>query len=269
MRISLDSKYRKITKITLWTLSIGSIIIAFFSIPILFAVIFAVICVSIPLLIERIVFRYNIVWVFPELTTILFNRLGFTWFYDENNGNKTAGFAIIFERKYEAKHAYAILKSWNYNQYIDKVGNISVTFIDEGDNKFSVFLYPGVRKVREEQLLASIKKDYPRNSEFKIDKKVFIWIQNCGDYSDRPEMLKLFQSIQESDKILLNTAYVVNNEIKSYAKRNFILEKIRFIERKGLSDRDLEKNQDWEDPIKKYPDNADRVSKIKLTQGNI
>lgn len=267
MRISIDSKYRKITKVILWTLSIGSIIIAFLSIPIPFAVVIAIICVAIPLLIEKIVFRYNIVWVFPELTDLLFNRLGFTWFYDEYNGKKTAGFAIIFERKYEAKHAYSILKSWNYNQFIDKLGNISVTFIDEGDNKFSVFLYPGERKVREEQLLASIKKKYPRNSEFNIEKRIFIWIQNCGDYSDRPEMVELFKSIKESDNILLNTAYVINNEIKSYAKRNFVIEKIRFIKRQEVTDRDLERIQEWEDPIKKYPDNADRASKIKINAG--
>ncbi len=266
-KITLNSKYRLFTKIIIWTISVGSIIIAFFSLPIFAAVLIAVICVVIPLIIDKIVFRYNILWIHPDLSDILLRRIGFSWFYEKNNGKMTPGFSILYERKYDAKYAYNILKSWNYGKYIDTQGNISVNFIDESENKFSVFLYPGERKQREEEIKATLKEKFPANSELNLKNRMFISIQNCGDYSDRPEMIEAFKLIRKTGKVLINTCYVVDNKIKSYAKRKFVIEKIRFVDRAALTEKDLEYKQVWENPIQKYPENAERVSKISINAG--
>jgi len=191
-------------------------------------------------------------------------RLGFSWFCEEEDNQKIPGFSISFEKKYDAKHAYSILKSWNYGGYKDTNRNISVNFINECNNKYSVFVYPGDRIYREKQIISSLKNEFPSNSEFIINNKLYIWIQNCSDYSNKPEMLEVFELIKESGKVLINTAYVVDNKIKFYAKRNFLIEVIRFIKRQELTDTDLETKHIWEDQIKKYPDTAKRVSEIVL-----
>lgn len=267
MRLTVNSKYRRLTRIVIWILSVGSIAIAMCTIPPFIAIIVAVLCVLIPFLIDRIIFKYNIIWIYPEITNLFFNRLGTTWFRSDLDEENLMGIGILFERKSEAKDAYSILRSWNYYNYIDREGNISVNFIDEGENRYSVFIYPGDRKLREDQLLYSLKNEYPHNSVFDINTKVFIWTQSCGDYSDRPEMLAFFKKVKESGKILLNTTYVVNDLVKSYAKKSICVKKIRFISRGELTCRDLENTLKWEDPIKKFPENAKRVSRIKINAG--
>lgn len=262
MRITINAKYRTAIRILFWIISLGSIIIAFFSLPTVIAVIIAIFCIIIPLLLEKIIFRYNIIWVYPKLSNVLFNRLGFSWYY-QNPDKSNVGLAVIFERKYDAKEAYSIFKSWNYDKFIDAENNINITFVDEGKNKYSVFIYPGERKVREKQLLESLKKNYPENSKFVINKKVFIWIQNCADYSKNPKMIELIENIKKSREIILNTTYVVNNEIKSYTKKGINIKMIRFIKRIELTEKDLESFQKWEDP-KKYSKIVERVSKINL-----
>jgi hypothetical protein len=262
MKIKLNSKYRQLLNIIVWILSIGSLILAFFSLPVVLAVMIAILCFAFPLFIDRIIFKYHILWVDSGLTDLFFDRLGFSWFYSIDNNIKIPGISILFENRYEAKQAYSILKSWNFGAYKDLNGNIRISIIDENNKKYSIFVYPRDNKIREQQLIDYIKNKLPKNSEIHIDKKLFIWMQNCGDYSKRPEILEAISLIKESDKVFVNTSFVVNNKIRFYAKRSIQISKIKSLKRAELLSDDIEFYNLWEDPFKKYPSLSKRVSKI-------
>ncbi|MBS5908150.1 MAG: hypothetical protein KIC84_13090 [Dysgonomonas mossii] len=263
-KITINARYRNVINLILWGISILSIIIAFFTVPIPIAVSISILSILFPLLVERILFRYEIVWVYPGIVDFIYNRLGFVWFYHETEKKeKIYGFQILYEKKENAKFVYSTLRSWNYNKYIGTSSNIIVSFIEEGNNKFSYFVYPGTREIRENQIKLFWEKKINK-SVFEINTKVFSWVQNCADYSDRPEVLSAIESIRNNNKILINTAYMKNNIVESYAKKSILISGIKFIKREDLTEKDIEYLQKWEDPNIVVPDLVEQFSKVQL-----
>ncbi len=263
MDFKIHAKYRPWINVLLWSLSILSIAVGFFIFPIYISVPFAVICVVMPLIIGRIIFRYPVLWVHPTITPTFFNRIGTCWFLEKLNGKLIPGLGIVFETRNEAKEVYKIIRSWNYGAYIDSEGNINITIVKESDTKYSIFVYPGDRPRRQLEIEDELKKTLKPNSEVEIA-WAKIWIQNCADYADKPKLLSLVKSLNDCKTLLLNTVFVKNNEMVGYAKTSFQLKKFRFINRDELNEKLIEYHVKWEDPNKKYSELIERASQIKL-----
>ena len=71
-------------------------------------------------------------------------------------------------------------------------------------------------------------------------------------------------TIRNNGEILVNTAYLKDEEVESYAKKCIHVKDVKFLKREELSKKDLEYNQFWEDPLSKSPDLVERLSKVKI-----
>lgn len=263
-KIIVGAKYRPVINALLWMISGISIIVAFFTVPVPFAVAIALLSAFMPFVANKVFFKYGIIWVYPGLIDFIQDRLGFVWFKKSINEQEVYALSILYERKDNAKTVYSILRTWNYNKYKDHSANIVISIIDEGENKYSLFIYPGERKLMEEYIRDYHSESSSSRSVFNIERKIFSWVHNCADYSNRPEMLLAMNTIRNNGEILVNTAYLKDEEVESYAKKCIHVKDVKFLKREELGKKDLEYNQFWEDPLSKSPDLVERLSKVKI-----
>lgn len=263
MKIRLPVRYRIWMKIVAWVISASSVALAFFTLPIEISVPLAVIGFLFPLVLERTVFRYSILWI-PPVSLVFATRIATCWFLGQTNKSLLPGLGLVFEKRYEAREAYQILRSWNYGAYVDSDQNITVTIVQESATRVSVFLYPGKRLRRQFQIEAQIQEKLPSDVEAKADNVLKIWIQNCADYADRPDVLEQIDLIAQGGELVLNAFYVANDRLRQYAKTPLRLKTVTVVARDELSDNTLEYHHQWADPQETCPEAAERVKQIDI-----
>jgi hypothetical protein len=246
-------------------LTLASIILAFFTLPPYISAPFAIMCVLVSWLANRLVYKYHQILIHAGVDLLEEKnlRLGFLWGKSEMKGKLYPELNILYENERAAKLAYEILRTWNFGSIVDLKGNIEISFIEEKGTKYSIFLYPGERKrLRNIAEILTIK-GLPSNSEVEsIEMKPFF--HNCADYLNTPDMIEFFNTIRKVGILFLNTAYVKNDRPVEYAKRCIKLTKMNFLERRELTPDKIEYHYKWFDTKTTAPNLVKRVSEIKF-----
>lgn len=265
MKIRLPARYRIWMKIAVWVISVLSVALAFFTLPIEISVPLAIIGFLFPLILERTIFAYHILWL-PPMSFVFASRIGTCWFLDQTNESLSPGLGLVFEKRHEAKEAYQVLRSWNYGAYVDSEQNINVTIVRESTTRVSIFIYPGRRLRKQLQIETEIQEPLPPDVEAKADHVLKMWIQNCADYTDRPDVLKQIDLIAHDRELLVNAFYVANDRLRQYAKTSLRLKTTTVIARDELSDDTLEYHHQWTDPLETCPGAVERVKQINISK---
>lgn len=260
----LPIKYKKPIRISTWIINIFSIVVAFFSLPPALSVIIAVCLTTILYVVEKIIFVQKILWVY-SFEESLHHRLGVAWSKDIDDGKVLAGLNSIAESKSDAKKMYQLFKAWCYGKYSGNDDNIKITFVMEGESRYSVFIYPGRRKSKQSELERQIESGQnEKNVENVFSKSLFQYIYNCNEFGTRPEIKELFDIIRINNQVLINTCYIKDNKLVSYAKKGISIRNIEFIERANITSGRLEYECEWLDPNKKARKKSEKLSKVEI-----
>ncbi len=263
MKISLPARYRVWMKVAAWVVSVSSVVLAFFTLPIEISAPLAIIGFLFPLILERTVFAYRILWL-PPMSFVFASRIANCWFLYQTNEGLSPGLGLVFEERREAKETYQVLRSWNYGEYFDSEKNINVTIVRESPTRVSIFIYPGRRLRKQLQIEAEIQESLPSDVEARADLVLKTWIQSSADYADRPDVLEQIDLIAQGRQLLLNTFYVANDRLRQYAKTSLRLGKATVIAREELSDDTLEYHHQWTDPREVCPEALERVKRVGI-----
>lgn len=263
MKIEIDSKYKKLVKALLVIFPILSIATAFFSLPLVLSLPVAILVTTIPLVLDRFVFRYKLLHVMPMPTNdMLIHRLGTSWIVNNIETMEGLGIVVIFKYKHVAKDAYNMLKAWNYGKVIDPSENISFNVVREHEGTYSAFLYAGDRfdSIKASEDLA--KDLHGSNTKIAISVVKF-YMQFSFDYSDSELKTKCVESLPYIDELHLNVGYVLDGEIVMYSKRGFRLKKFNLIDRADVPIGTIESLTEWISPEGKLaPINQALVEKV-------
>ncbi|WP_447400193.1 hypothetical protein [Vibrio harveyi] len=132
MKIKIDSKFKNLVKVLVVIFPILSIITVFFSLPLVVSLPISLFITIIPLVLDRFVFRYEVMHLMPMPTNeMLVHRLGTSWGANNIETMEGLGFVVIFKYKHVAKDAYNMLKAWNYGKVIDTSENITFNVVRE------------------------------------------------------------------------------------------------------------------------------------------
>jgi len=264
--MKLHHKYRLITKWSIHFLTGLGIVLAFFTLPPFVSAPIAIVGAVASWFAAKLIYNYPYCFVHSGIDLLVENnsRIGFCWSKIKLRDKMYPELDILYETRRVAKLAYRILRSWNFNSYTDEEENIIVSFVDEGRAKYSVFIYPGERQPLKSDIETSALAELDPNSEVELIHEIKPFLHNSADYSERPEMLKFIDSLQDEACLLLNTCYVKENIPVPYAKRRLRLNNFKFFKRQELAPAMIEYHQKWEDPNESITAIVQRVSKIKL-----
>lgn len=265
--MKLNWKYRSYIKWLMFLVIVVPVVLAFFTLPLMISVPFAIFCALASWLAPKLIFRYPQIFIHSGIPLVdeLNKRIAFIWCKAPFNGQLRSELGILYETREAAKTAYQILRSWNFGAFIDSESNIVVSFVYEGSSKYSIVLYPGERQKVKDYIRSSTLAELEPSSEVDIVAEMKPYMVNCADYTDRPEMLEFIESLKGNDVLLLNTFYLKDNEPIAYAKRGLQLKHINFLKRENLSSGTLEFHLRWKDPNKECPDTVERVREIKIS----
>lgn len=267
MKINLKfpAKYKKPIRIAVWLITIFSIVEAFLSFPPMLSGIIAILLTGLLYVVERIIFVQNILWVYP-FEERLFNRLGVAWFKQfDKNDQIVIGLGTIAKSKTDAKKIYQLYKNWCYGKYSGDDENIKISFVLEGESKYTMFVYPGKRKSKEDELKHEVKQELEeKNVEYNVSSSVFQYFYNCNEYGTRPEIKEAMEIIKKTNKVIINACFIKNNKLESYAKRGILIENIEFLDRQKISPKRLEHNFQWSDPNETSKEILSELEKIKI-----
>ncbi len=228
--------------------------LSFFSLPLEIAVVVSVMFAIVPFILDRFVFIYNIVHIMPMPTEgMLLHIMGSSWFSKGTSTMDGLGFGIIFKYKETAKEAFSMFKAWNYGKVIDASENIAFRAIVEGDDKYSVFVFPGDR-IDSLHHSESLAKDTYGTASCVALSVVKFHMQFCFDYSNEELKMKCIESMPHISELILNIGYIENDEIKFYSKRGFRLRNFTLKDRSDSSIGAIEKSLNWDDPTDKLPE---------------
>jgi hypothetical protein len=126
-----------------------------------------------------------------------------------------------------------VIKTWNFARLIDTEGNINITIVLEGDHKYSMFVYPGLRPAGEQAIRDSFLTTQPTSTAAYLS-RLFYFTSTCADYSDRPQVEELVATLRRRNRILLNTFYCSGDEVHPYSGQ-FVANVFRSSKRKPLT----------------------------------
>lgn len=255
MKIQIDKKYRLAVKSALIIIPILSIIISFFSLPTILALITSSLFVLVPFVMNQLVFQYKVMHVMPipDNDDVVRYALGTSWFAEEIDTLSGLGLSIIYKYRETAKDSYSLLKSWNYGKVIDQNANITLSIVIEGNDKYSLFIYPGNRDESLNNTKSLVEAHEGPNAETKIAVMKFHF-QFCHDYSNDELKKKIIGGLPYVKELLLNVAYVKNDEVIMYSKKGFRLQRFFFQERSSLEPGTIEYANTWSDLASKEPE---------------
>jgi hypothetical protein len=75
-----------------------------------------------------------------------------------DNLNAPSFFGPSFKTEEYGINLFNLLLAWNYNKHEDKEGNICISFIEEKDVHYSVYIYPNLERKSIEEFAKEIKK---------------------------------------------------------------------------------------------------------------
>jgi hypothetical protein len=266
MSLKLDAKYKKLISIIVITCYGITVAICFITLPPIGALIITIICSVLIILANKIIYRFNIVWVHPTWNIQLMNLwLGGAWFSEDIDGISKTGLALLYEKKPAAKDIYRMLRSWTNGKLNDVNGDIKISLVRESKTKYTIIIFPGKRIVSRSMLEKAAKNKFPKNSEININ-ELMPFITICVDYSNKPHIIDLINNLQHERYLLLTTLYVKDEKIVEYSKSFIRAYGFRVVERDQLNSNELEYHTCWNDPKKKFPV---LYSRVKLLEKNI
>ncbi len=254
MKIKVDGRYRLPINAALLFIPAISIIVSFFALPMVWAVSISILIVILPIILGRFIFEYTILHVMPLPTDdMLRYNMGSSWFADNLDTLEGLGIALIYKYKETAQEAFQMLRAWNYGKIIDKHSNITLSTVDEGNDKYSIFIFPGDRIESLHGTKSIIEEGAGKNSEVKVNVAKY-YIQLCFNYEGDSLKKKCIESLPYVKELILNVGYIENDQIKMYSKTGFRLQRFSFQERESPSLGQLEKVFPWSDLSAKQPD---------------
>lgn len=261
-------KHKKVVNIINYSISILGIVIAFFTLPTYVAVIIAVLLLLSSIFIQRIIYIKPILFAHAgiEFSVLNQNRLAFVWKINFTKKSKNVHLNLLYKDKVSAKNAFLIFKAWNYNNLLDNEDNVRVTVIDEGDRKYSIFIYPGERALFKNVIEKhSAIEDNEKGNIHKIIPEIKFFLNNHSDYSNNDVMGNLMKDFKIVEKLIINTSYLKNDKIIQANRKGITKKGLVKYKREDLDKNTIEYTVKWNDINKTDPALVKDVEKIKKT----
>jgi hypothetical protein len=264
--MKLPARFRRPLRIAVWGFSIAGIVSSLVSLQPAFALPIGLLCLLLALVSERAVFQYPFFFFHAgwELLQSPNERLGVLWGIGEFDGDPVPTISLLFDTKKKAAFAYKALRTWTLGKYVDRHQDIRLTVVLEGNQRYSVFIYPGDRVLAAVVAHNQVAADLPPQSEPvpKLEARPYFF--NPADYSTRPKMKILIESLHTYDRIFMNTAYLRADRPIAYAKRAVRLEAFKVISRADVLPSMLESLIQWHDVNEATPELVERLKSVKL-----
>lgn len=254
MRIKVDGRYKLPVNAALFLIPAISIIASFFTLPMEWAVGISVLLVILPIVLGRFVFEYTVLHIMPLPTEgMLRYGLGSTWITENQDTLDGLGIALIYKYKETAQEAFKMLRAWNYGKIIDKHSNITLSAVKEGNDKYSLYIYPGDRLDSICGTKNIIEDRMGKNSKANIQVAKF-YIQLCFNYKGDALKKKCIESLPYVKELILNVGYIENDQVVMYSKTGFRLQQFSFQERESPSLGKFEGALPWSDLSSNQPE---------------
>ena len=246
--IRISSRYRVLLRIVSYAIPILSIAIAAIILPYFIALPVAIVLILTPYFLKKVILKYNILLFMPLPTeNVIRFLLGTTWYTGNTETLDETGLGLLFKYKSAAQDAYNMLKAWNYNKLIDKENNIECIFINEGESRYTIIIYPGDRYRSINYVEHKTSRMYVEKSEADI-MSVRFTMSFCLDYSKEDLKITIVEALPRLEYLNLNTFYIDKEIMIPFAKRSFKLYGIKTIDRKDVVKGSIEDFYKWKNP---------------------
>jgi hypothetical protein len=225
----------------------AALILGFISLDPLIAGPIGLAVVVLEFFLERIRFRTHVLHVMPLPTEYLMeNKLGSVWGLEDYKGGTSIMFGQVFRTQRAAKQAYQLFRAWNFGDYIDRNGNITLSIVREELDRFTILLYPGERGATAHAQFI-ITQQHGERTDANVS-KLFFWFVTHADYWKRSNLKKIMDCLPMCPRVLLNCFYLEDAEPQSVAKRYLELSKVVVADRSAVRPGTLESYVPWEEP---------------------
>jgi len=255
--IILHEKYERFIKWLIRILIIIGILLSLLTLPWQLSVLSSIILVIIEIILEKIVFKYTILFIQPIPKYRLNSWLAMIFLLPIQEGI-VVKIGMLFDDEKTAKEIFECLLAWNYFEYSDPENNIQITFVIENEEEYSTYIYPSYsrksiifakkqierkkleeKEIKEHEMLvmtAIFCRTFgnPPNSSFRQ----FISQYHEGETFEFGVFAKSdkFPELVEGRPIFLR----YNSDLGVYESKSILKNHLKIIQRSELTDKDLE-----------------------------
>lgn len=266
--IVLSSRLRWLVTVVFVAIPVVGLIVSVLTLPVFAALLITAFLSLLSWVLNRVLFRRRTLLVMASPTEAM-NRYSFgtAWSCDADTMGDVI-LSLVYLNRSAARDAYHMLSTWSFGRRIDTEGHIRLSIVDEGDARYSIVVMPGEREPAQMQAAALVRQTVGPKSIVDVS-TLRPFIRNCVEYSTRPEVDRVMQSLPFKEYVMLQVAFVNHDRVVPYAKQAFRLYKFVFRRRADLPDCVLEADLLWEDLRSKAPayirDVADRLDRESKT----
>ncbi|CAG9615158.1 hypothetical protein BACCIP111899_04395 [Bacillus rhizoplanae] len=250
MKIEIPAKYKPIILTIKWLAIIASIIVSFFTFSTLVAVLISTIIVLIGLFVERIIFKYNFLYINPTPKIRKEpQQVSVAVGIQQNKGMEQPFIGLVYRTETEAKEEFNYFKSLNSNRFKDEDNEIIVSYVFEDEKRYTLFIYPNITRTKTMENIADYQMRNGHNLDKKIEPQILSFVRYFPSIFTGEGDLKeiLTNVVMPKTPYALKTMYFENGQIQNAQKKSILKYHMRIIDRDELNPQDMEYGFKWYD----------------------
>ncbi|MCU5508083.1 hypothetical protein OCB07_04380 [Bacillus cereus] len=250
MKIEISAKYKPMIFTLKWLAIIASIVVSFFTLSTLIAVLIAIILVLIGLFVEKIIFKYNFLYINPTPKIRKESQqVSVAVGIEPHKGMEQPFIGLVYRTETEAKEEFNYFKSLNSNKFKDEENEIIVSYVFEDDKKYTLFIYPNITRIKTMENIADYQVRNGHNIDKKIEAKILSFIRYFpSTFTGEGDLKDILNNVvMQNTPYALKTLYFENGQIQAAQKRPIFKYHMRIIDRDELNPQDIEYGFNWHD----------------------
>jgi len=224
----LHSKYESNIKWLLRTITLVAVLSSVVSLAWYLSLVLAAFLVAVEQILERIVFKFGILYVQPLIEWRSEEWLGMTFGFPVGKGPLIVG--MFFRSQEYARELFQRIKTWNYDQDEDHDDNIRISFIIESNSEYSTYVYPSLERKSIKLFKEKVQEEVVGKSETKESEMLITSPVICKSFGHLPNSnFSKFRSLYKAGDPYLFGAYYVRSKVPELEEGRPFLDKKRAV----------------------------------------
>jgi len=214
-----------------------------------------------PVLAERAFFLHKVVLIPRQIPVAAYPALvGSCLFSEDLSGHPPIGFGIVFETRRAAKETYSVLREWGKVKSTRRTPELCMTFVDEGRDRYSVFVYPRLPYAGIKRLSDDLVRDEGKRSVLAHVALQPYW-QFPVNHTGNPDAQTGMDVVRKEKEILLNVFHINDEHTRPVGKGMIVAQRV--LRRDDLDQSKMEYHHPWFDAQACQPVQCGRMQQIK------
>lgn len=116
------------------------------------------------------------------------------------------GIGLLFDSEEIARVALETIRAWNYDEDVDRDGNIQMTFVEMNEGGYMTYVYPSTEREAIKEAAAQVEREQIEQGKIREHYQTIFQVIMAQDFDNPPEShFRSFKNHYEGGQVMLNT----------------------------------------------------------------